>query len=58
MQDMSARRPEPVSTLPTQIAVGAAGIAVLLAGAAVLWVRHGEAVYVDRLFSMIANCFG
>ena len=58
MQDMSAHRSEPTSSLPTQIAVGAAGIAVLLAAGMLLWLRYGEAIYVDRLFSMIANCFG
>lgn len=64
---MSAHRPEqlspeqisarPESALPTQIAIGAAGIAVFLAIGVFLWMRHGEAIYVDRLFSMIANCF-
>ena len=36
--------------------VGAAVFAVLLAIGGLLWAHFGEAVYLDRIFSTIANC--
>ena len=41
----------------TQVAVGAAVFAVLLAGSALLWVSFGESVYVERILGAIAGCF-
>ncbi len=41
---------------PPIVAIGAAVFAVLLAAGGLLWARYGEAVYLDRIFSAIANC--
>ncbi len=41
----------------TQVAIGAAAFAVLLAASALLWARFGEAVYIERILGAIASCF-
>lgn len=38
-------------------ATGALVLALGALGGALLWVRFGEVVYFDRLFTTIANCF-
>ena len=52
-QHRQARRAAGQQTLA---AVGAAVFAVLLAIGGLLWAHFGEAVYLDRIFSTIANC--
>lgn len=47
----------PPASEPPVVAIGAAVFAVLLAAGGLLWARYGEAVYLDRIFSAIANCF-
>ncbi|WP_319772964.1 hypothetical protein [Breoghania sp.] len=47
-----------MSTTPaTWAAIGAIG-AVLLLGAAVLWIRHGEQIFVQMLLNGFAGCLG
>lgn len=41
----------------TQVAVGALVFAVAIFVGLGLWARFGEAVYLDRIFTAIANCF-
>ena len=45
------------NTGSTQVAVGAAAFAVLLAAGALLWARFGESVYLERILGAIASCF-
>lgn len=39
------------------VAIGALVFAVALLAGLGLWVRFGEAVYVERILGAIANCF-
>ncbi len=39
------------------IAGGVAGLAALLAGAVVLWMRHGVAIFIDTVAAGVATCF-
>ncbi len=37
--------------------LGALAIGVVLFAGVLLWARFGEAVYIERLFGALANCF-
>jgi hypothetical protein len=39
------------------VAIGAAVLAVALAGSLLMWARFGEAIYIDRILAAIASCF-
>jgi|GEM_PF-2352517 len=57
MAGMRHHDPEAPDDLQTQIAIGAAVFAVLLAAGSLLWLRFGPAVYLERILGAIASCF-